>query len=48
MKAFYRKMKGGLEPARALQAAKLEMMRSGVVAYRNPYYWAAFVLVGEP
>ena len=48
MKSFYRKMKDGLAPARALQAAKLEMMRSGVAAYRAPYFWAAFVLVGEP
>src|SRR5271157_2730659 len=48
MKIFYRKMKDGLAPARALQAAKLEMMRSGVAAYRAPYFWAAFVLVGEP
>jgi CHAT domain-containing protein len=48
MKAFYRKMKDGLAPARALQAAKLETMRSGVAAYRIPYFWAAFVLVGEP
>jgi CHAT domain-containing protein/Flp pilus assembly protein TadD len=48
MKTFYRKMQDGLAPARALQAAKLEMMRSGVAAYRAPYFWAAFVLVGEP
>jgi hypothetical protein len=34
--------------ARGLQAAKLEMMRSGVTAYRAPYFWAAFVLAGEP
>jgi len=48
MKAFYKKMKDGLTPARALQAAKLQMMRSGIAAYRTPYFWAAFVLVGEP
>jgi len=48
MKAFYRLMKVGLEPARALRAAKLEMMHSKVVAYHDPYFWAAFVLVGEP
>jgi len=48
MKAFYQHMKDGLEPARALRAAKLEMMHSKVVAYHDPYFWAAFVLVGEP
>ena len=46
MKAFYREMKGGANPTVALRSAKLGMLRSGVAAYRNPFYWAGFVVVG--
>jgi CHAT domain-containing protein len=45
MSAFY----GQLEPAGAvdaLQAAKRTMIRSG--AWSHPYYWAPFVLIGDP
>jgi CHAT domain-containing protein/Tfp pilus assembly protein PilF len=47
MKAFYRGMKDGVAPSDALRQAKLAMLRSGVAAYRHPYFWAAFVGVGE-
>jgi CHAT domain-containing protein len=48
MKAFYRRMKAGAGPGRALREAKVEMIRSDVPAYRHPYFWAPFVLVGNP
>jgi CHAT domain-containing protein len=46
MGRFYRGMlKEGLRPAAALRAAQLEMWRTK--RWREPYYWAAFVLQGE-
>lgn len=46
MKMFYQKMKAGQGNGDALRAAKLEMIHSESPAYRHPYFWAAFVLVG--
>ena len=46
MKAFYGQMRAGKAPGEALRQAKLTMLRSEVAAYRNPYYWTPFVLVG--
>src|SRR5271157_167669 len=46
MEAFYRQMKAGARPAEALRQAKLEMLRAEPAAWRNPYFWAPFVLVG--
>ncbi len=48
MKVFYGKMKAGLSPAAALREAKRAMRASDVPAYRHPYFWAPFVLVGAP
>jgi CHAT domain-containing protein len=48
MKAFYGKMKAGLPPAQALTAAKVEMIHSKIAGYQDPYFWAAFVLIGRP
>lgn len=46
-KRFYRGMlKEGLRPAAALQAAQLEMSRHKL--WNAPYFWAGFVLQGEP
>jgi CHAT domain-containing protein len=46
-KRFYRGiLKEGLRPAAALQAAQLEMSRHKL--WKSPYYWAGFVLQGEP
>jgi CHAT domain-containing protein len=46
-KRFYRGiLKEGLRPAAALQAAQLEMSRHKL--WNSPYYWAGFVLQGEP
>jgi CHAT domain-containing protein len=44
MERFYAGLGRGDPPGRALAAAKRGMMRSG---YRNPYYWAPFVLIGR-
>ncbi len=48
MKAFYKKLKQGLPKDDALRQAKLEMIRGRQQAWRHPYYWAAFVIVGDP
>lgn len=46
MKHFYRGLlKDGLRPAAALRAAQLELLKGK--QWRQPYYWAAFVLQGE-
>jgi len=47
MKSFYRHMKGGATPAESLRDAKLEMLHSDAAAYRHPYFWAPFVMVGS-
>src|ERR1039458_7956245 len=48
MRAFYGKMTAGLPPAEALREAKVDMIHSKIVGYRDPYLWAAFVLIGRP
>jgi len=46
MTRFYRLMlKKKLSPAEALRKAQLEMQQE--TEWKSPYYWAAFVLVGE-
>jgi CHAT domain-containing protein len=45
MKVFYREIATGSTAASALRRARAAM-RSG--PHRDPYYWAGFVLVGEP
>ena len=44
MEAFYTNLKQGLGKAEALRAAQADVRRT----YPNPYYWAAFVLTGDP
>jgi CHAT domain-containing protein/Tfp pilus assembly protein PilF len=44
MKAFYANLKQGLSKAAALQAAQAVTRKR----YLHPYYWAAFVLTGDP
>jgi CHAT domain-containing protein len=43
MDAMYAGLQSGNDPATALRAAKLKMLRSGSV-YRKPFYWGAFQL----
>ncbi len=44
MKSFYTHLKRGLTKAEALQAAQKEARKK----YPHPYYWAGFVLTGDP
>ena len=48
MREFYKGMLGShrLTPAAALRAAQLRMM--GEPQWSDPYYWGAFVLLGDP
>ena len=39
-------LRSGASPATALRAAQLEMLKSQ--EWRAPYFWAPFVLMGEP
>jgi CHAT domain-containing protein len=44
MAVFYDHLGHHEEKAESLRQAQLEMLKSGV----PPYYWAAFVLAGDP
>jgi CHAT domain-containing protein len=44
MGLFYEYLREGKSAAQALQAAKIAMIRS---AFHRPFYWAAFVLIGD-
>jgi CHAT domain-containing protein/Tfp pilus assembly protein PilF len=44
MTSFYTHLKGGMSKAEALGAAQDETRRT----HPNPYYWATFVLTGDP
>jgi CHAT domain-containing protein len=46
MVAFYRRVNAGESEAEALREAKLDLIRSP--RQGHPYYWAPFVLVGNP
>jgi CHAT domain-containing protein/Tfp pilus assembly protein PilF len=50
MKDFYRQLKGGTSKAQALREASLGLMRSRreKAGAAHPFYWGAFVSVGEP
>jgi CHAT domain-containing protein len=43
--SFYKHLKDGKSKSKALQLAKIELMKSGKY---DPFYWGAFVLVGDP
>jgi len=47
MKAFYKNLKQGMPKDEALRQAKLELIHGQQQAWRHPYYWAAFVMVGD-
>jgi CHAT domain-containing protein len=47
MEAFYENLNRGLSESAALRQAKLTLLRGKEAAWHHPYYWAAFVLVGE-
>ncbi len=46
MRSFYSNL--DLGPARALQRAQIELIKSPRVRHRHPYYWAPFVLIKAP
>ncbi len=51
MKKFYAQMRSGKGNAESLRYAKLQMLQdadrdSGYPAYKDPYYWAPFIMVG--
>ena len=50
MVEFYRRMKAGEGKAIALQNAELTLMKSRIQKYgaAHPFFWGAFVCVGEP
>lgn len=48
MTAFYREFAAGASKSGALRVARRELMRSNIPALRHPYYWAGYVLIGEP
>ena len=47
MKAFYVNLNRGLSKGAALRQAKLTLLRGKDATWSHPYYWAAFILVGE-
>jgi CHAT domain-containing protein len=47
MERFYNHLREGMGKAQALQQAQREL-REQYQQYRHPYYWAAFVLTGDP
>jgi CHAT domain-containing protein len=46
MERFYRGLTRGEGKAAALRAAQLDLMQ--VQKYRYPYYWAPFIIMGDP
>ena len=48
MDNFYRYLSQGKSKAEALQRAKLDFLDQTSPAYRHPFYWAGFVVVGDP
>lgn len=44
MRQFYTYLSKGERKSRALQLAKLDLMKSGK---RDPYYWAGYILIGD-
>jgi CHAT domain-containing protein len=47
MGAYYQNLNRGLPKSAALRQAKLTLLHGKEAAWRHPYFWAAFVLVGE-
>jgi CHAT domain-containing protein len=47
MKLAYQNLTRGIPRDEALRAAKLQLMRGPQSAWRHPYYWAPFILLGD-
>ena len=48
MVSFYKELRSGLSKAQALQNAKLNYLNKADNLTANPYYWAGFVVIGNP
>ena len=48
MQNFYRNLADGMSKTNALRKAKLSMLGGKEITYSNPYYWAAFIIYGDP
>jgi len=44
---FYKNLKEGMKKDQALRQAKLQLMAENDPAVSNPYYWGAFVVIGD-
>ena len=47
MKAFYENLNRGFSKGAALRQAKLALLHGKQASWHHPYYWAAFILVGD-
>jgi CHAT domain-containing protein len=47
MKGFYTRLTGGVRKGEALRQAQIDLIRGDDRAYRHPFYWAPFYLVGD-
>ncbi|HKR28361.1 MAG TPA: CHAT domain-containing protein, partial [Acidobacteriaceae bacterium] len=47
MKTFYTRLNHGASKPEALREAKLQLLRGSNPSWRSPYFWAAFIVVGE-
>jgi CHAT domain-containing protein len=47
MKSFYKHLQQGKAKDEALRAAKLELLKGAQRTWQHPYYWAAFILIGD-
>lgn len=44
---FYKNYREGKSAAKALQTASIAMIRNKSIGSHEPYYWAAFTLLGD-
>ena len=47
MKHFYQNLNRGVPKSEALRQAKLSLLHGPNAAWRQPYFWGAFILVGQ-
>ncbi|HEX2974605.1 MAG TPA: CHAT domain-containing tetratricopeptide repeat protein [Bacteroidales bacterium] len=47
IKLFYHYLSKGMSKDKALRKAKLEFMKESSPAFSNPYYWAAYTILGD-
>jgi LPXTG-motif cell wall-anchored protein len=47
MTRFYFHLSKGREKNEAMRLAKLEYLKSSPPAFKNPYYWAAYEVLGD-